>query len=181
MPSESVEDYLEAIYTVQRTKGYARTTDIKNLMEHSAASVTEMFQKLDREGYVNYEKYGGVTLTTEGLRIAILISTRHRILTNFLEILGIPTDIANDDACKIEHNVHPETMERLTRFVEFVQAGPENPRWLDHFREFWETGNVVNCKECEILHLEQKKNEGNKGKKKKEEKKKSGAIKGNVI
>ncbi len=156
MLSESIEDYLEAIYEIQKTKGYARTTDIKKLMKHSAASVTEMFQKLDREGFVNYEKYGGVTLTKEGLRIAILVTTRHRILTNFLEILGIPSEIASDDACKIEHNVHQETMERLTRFVEFVQAGPVNPRWLDHFREFWETGNVVDCKDCQNLHLEKK-------------------------
>lgn len=155
MPSESVEDYLEAIYTIQRTKGYARTTDIKRLLGHSAASVTEMFQKMDREGYVNYEKYGGVTLTKEGLRIAVLVSTRHRILTNFLEILGIPSEIATDDACKIEHSVHQETMERLTRFVEFVQSGPENPRWLDHFQEFWETGKVVNCAECQSLHISQ--------------------------
>jgi DtxR family transcriptional regulator, Mn-dependent transcriptional regulator len=157
MPSESVEDYLEAIYTVQRTKGYARTTDIKKIMDHSAASVTEMFQKMDRDGYVNYEKYGGVTLTKEGLRIAILVSTRHKILTNFFEILGIPADIAQDDACKIEHNVHSQTMERLTRFVEFVQAGPENPRWLDHFQEFWKTGNVVHCSECE-QHLKETEN-----------------------
>lgn len=164
MPSESVEDYLEAIYTIQRTKGYARTTDIKKLMDHSAASVTEMFQKLDREGYVDYEKYGGVTLTKEGLRIAILVATRHRILTNFLEILGIPTSISTEDACRIEHNVHQETMERLTRFVEFVQAGPESPRWLDHFKEFWETGKVVDCKECENLHLEQNKKPGIKKK-----------------
>ena len=149
MPSESVEDYLEAIYRVQRTKGYARTTDIRKQMGHSAASVTEMFQKLDRSGYVNYEKYGGVTLTPEGLRIAIQITTRHRTLLDFLEILGIPSDIASEDACRIEHTVHPETMERLTSFVEFVQSGPDIPRWLDHFREFRETGRVVNCSECE--------------------------------
>jgi len=48
---------------------------------------------------------------------------------------------------------YQQTMERLTRFVEFVQSGPENPRWLDHFQEFWETGNVVNCSECQSLHL----------------------------
>lgn len=153
MPSESVEDYLEAIYTVQNAKGYARTTDIKELLGHRAASVTEMFQKLDRDGYVNYEKYGGVTLTRKGRQIAVLVTTRHRVLTSFLEILGIPSDIAQEDACRIEHSVHQETMERLTRFVEFVQAGPEHPRWLDHFREFWETGRVVDCRECESLHM----------------------------
>lgn len=153
MPSESVEDYLEAIYNIQKGKGYARTTDIKKSMGHSAASVTEMFQKLDREGYVNYEKYGGVTLTKEGMRIAVLVTTRHKILTNFLEILGIPSGIATEDACKIEHNVHQETMERLTRFVEFVQSGSTTPRWLDHFKEFWETGKVVECTDCQGLHL----------------------------
>lgn len=147
MPSESVEDYLEAIYWVVKKKGYARTTDIKNILGHTAASVTEMFQRLGKEGYVNYEKYGGVTLTKKGMGIAKEVSIRHKTLTSFLEILGIPGDIAEDDACRIEHNVHKETMELLTKFVEFVQSGPETPKWLDHFQEFRETGEVPECEE----------------------------------
>lgn len=145
MPSESVEDYLEAIFTMVMKKGYARTTDIKNILSHSAASVTEMFQKLDRDGYVNYEKYGGVTLTDEGMTIAREVSKRHKVLTRFLEILGIPEHIAEEDACRIEHSVHDETVKQLTNFVEFVQIFPESPKWLEHFREFTLTGNVEGC------------------------------------
>jgi len=145
MPSESVEDYLEAIYGVVKRKGYARTSDIKDILGHSAASVTEMFQRLGREGYVNYEKYGGVTLTEKGLKIAKAVSKRHEILSSFLQILGISTDIAEEDACKIEHSVHEDTMEILTRFVEFVRNAPRGPRWLEHFMMFRETGEIPEC------------------------------------
>ncbi len=154
MPSESVEDYLEAIYTMVKKKGYARTTDIKNILSHSAASVTEMFQKLDRDGYVNYEKYGGVTLTDDGMKIAREVSKRHKVLTRFLEILGIPEDIAEEDACRIEHSVHDETVKLLTNFVEFVQTFSESPKWLEHFREFTRTGDVEECRKLNGCHDE---------------------------
>lgn len=163
MPSESVEDYLEAIYGVVKRKGYARTSDIRDILGYSAASVTEMFQRLGREGYVNYEKYGGVTLTDKGIEIAKAVSRKHEILSSFLQILGLPSDTAEEDACKIEHSVHEDTMEILTRFVEFVQSVPGGPRWLNHFRKFRETGELPECVEERREELK-KKDEGEKKK-----------------
>jgi len=145
MPSERVEDYLETILSVIEQKGYAQVKDVSRLLGVSPASVTGMFNKLTEAGYVNYEKYGGVTLTEEGERIARATHERHEILRQFLEILGIDSEIANDDACRIEHAVHPETMERLTKFVEFVQQFEDRAQWLEHFICFYKTGHFNEC------------------------------------
>jgi DtxR family Mn-dependent transcriptional regulator len=116
--SESKEDYLEAIYTLIKSKGVARTGDISKMLKIKPPSVTEMLQKLHEEGLVVYEKYKGVTLTPKGERIAMNIKKRHNILTQFLISLGVSKEIAERDACKIEHVLHPETMERLEKFIE---------------------------------------------------------------
>jgi DtxR family Mn-dependent transcriptional regulator len=60
-------------------------------------------------------------------------------------IIGVDGKIANEDACKIEHIVNPKTMDRLTKFVEFVKRFEDSPRWLDHFKHFYETGEYVEC------------------------------------
>lgn len=138
--SQSVEDYLEIIYRLEKKKGFVRTSDISSFFGHKASSVTEMLQKLDWHGYVNYEKYGGVTLTKEGKRIAKKVSERHETLASFLKILGIDEMVAEEDACRIEHSVHKETMERLRTFVSFVQNAPKDPKWLRHFEYFIKTG-----------------------------------------
>ena len=64
-----MEEYLEIIYSIAEQKGYARAKDIVKEMNVSPPTVTEMLQKLDREGFINYEKYGGVTLTKRGIEI----------------------------------------------------------------------------------------------------------------
>ena len=138
--SQSVEDYLEIIYRLEKKKGFARTSDISSFFGHKPSSVTGMIQKLDEQGYVNYEKYGGVTLTGKGKRIAKKVSERHETLTSFLKILGVDEGVAEEDACRIEHSVHKETMERLRNFVSFVQNAPKDPKWLRHFEYFIKTG-----------------------------------------
>jgi len=67
---------------------------------------------------VTYEKYRGVALTSKGEKIAVDISRRHYILARFLKSLGVRKEIAEQDACKIEHVLHPETMQKLERFIE---------------------------------------------------------------
>ena len=138
--SESIEDYLEVIYRIESKKGLVRTSDVSSFFGHKASSVTEMFQKLDERGLVNYEKYKGVTLTGKGKKIAKDVSRRHETLSSFLKILGVDEEIAEEDACKIEHAVHKETMETLKDFVSFVQKAPKDPKWLRHFRHFIKTG-----------------------------------------
>ena len=139
------EDYLEAIDTVVERKGYARVKDVSDILGVALSSVTEMFQKLSEAGYINYEKYSGVTLTEQGRRIAKMTKEKHEILREFLSILGIDDTIADSDACRIEHVVDPETLDRLTKFVEFVNQREEGPRWLDHFKYFYETGEYIEC------------------------------------
>lgn len=138
--TQSVEDYLEIIYRIEKKKGFARTSDISSFLGHKASSVTGMLQKLDEQDFVNYEKYGGVTLTEKGKRIAKDVSGRHETLSSFLKILGVDNEIAEEDACRIEHAVHKETMEILRKFVSFVQKAPRDPKWLHHFRYFMKTG-----------------------------------------
>ncbi len=138
--SESIEDYLEAIYRIESKKGLVRTSDISSFFGHKPSSVTEMLQKLDGQGLVNYEKYRGVTLTESGKRVAKEVSRKHETLSSFLKILGVDEGIAEEDACRIEHSVHKETMETLRKFVGFVQEAPKDPKWLRHFRHFIKTG-----------------------------------------
>ena len=139
------EDYLETLLSIIEKKNYAQVKDVSRILEVSPASVTGMFRKLREAGYINYEKYGGVTLTTEGERIARETQEKHDILRQFLEILGVASEIADEDACRIEHTANPETMDRLTRFVDFVQASEDRARWLDHFKYFYETGEYIEC------------------------------------
>jgi len=145
MRKKTIEDYVELIYMLQDKAGKVRTNDVASALDISPASVTEFFQKLSDEDYINYEKYNGVTLTSKGKKIAIETKRKHVTLKKFLMILGINEKTADEDACKIEHIVNPETMKRLTKFVEFVQKFKEEPRWLDNFEHFYKTGEYFEC------------------------------------
>jgi len=142
---KTIEDYVELIYVLQGRDEKVHTNDIASALNINPASVTEIFQKLSNEGYINYEKYSGVTLTEKGKKIAINTKKKHSILKNFIMILGVDEKIADEDACKIEHIVNPETMARLTKFVEFVNNSKERARWLEHFDYFYETGEYIRC------------------------------------
>ncbi len=142
-----MEDYLKAIYIIQRAQKYARTGDVGQLLGHKSSSVTEMFQKMAERGYIIYKKYEGAQLTEEGRKEAAAIVERHTVLRDFLKILGVDEETAEEDACGIEHHLHEETLKRLTKFVEFVQDSPRNPRWLEHFREYYESNKRPECKD----------------------------------
>jgi Mn-dependent DtxR family transcriptional regulator len=115
--TERMEDYLEVIYELVQQKGYATTVDISSYLNVSSPSVTKMMQKLDETGYLNYEKYRGIKLTNEGIRIARNIRNRHGLLSEFFMIIGVDEETANNDAEGIEHHLHPETMKKLEEFI----------------------------------------------------------------
>ena len=121
MPTHREEDYLEAILHIVRRKGYARVGDIAKHLDCSAATVTEMFGRLSKNGLVNYEKYGGVTLTENGRSIGEEVDRRHSIIKKFFLMLGINEEIADLDACEIEHSIHPETLKKLNSFLLLMQ------------------------------------------------------------
>ena len=128
--STRMEDYLEVISELVELKGYATTLDISRYMNVSAPSVTKMLQRLDDDGYLEYEKYHGINLTSKGNQIADTIRQKHGILLEFFEILGIEHGTANQDVEGIEHYLNPKTIRQLRKFITFLKA---NPKVLDNF------------------------------------------------
>jgi DtxR family Mn-dependent transcriptional regulator len=145
MTTERTEDYLKVIEKIIERKGYAQVKDVSRELDISSPSVTGMFKKLTKMGYINYEKYGGVTLTPDGEKIAKCTMEKHGVIKDFLLILGLDKDIADQDACKIEHVLAPETFKTLTKFVEFMNMKDKWPNWLDHFNYYCETGEYIDC------------------------------------
>ena len=125
-----VEDYLEVIYELIQTKGYARPVDIAERLSVKTPSVTNMIQKLDGMGLVAYERYRGLTLTETGEKMARFTQEKHALIAKFLLILGIEEKTAKADAEGIEHHVHKETLNRIERFVNFVN---DHPSWFKAF------------------------------------------------
>lgn len=126
-----MEDYLEVISELVELKGYATTLDISRYMNVSAPSVTKMLQRLDEIGYLEYEKYHGINLTTKGNSIAGTIRQKHDILLEFFELLGITHNVATQDAEGIEHHLNPKTIKQLRKFVTYLKS---NPRVLQSFQ-----------------------------------------------
>jgi len=118
----AVEDYLERISELIKTKGYARVVDIAAELKISQASVTTMVQRLDAEGLLNYEKYRGMVLTDAGEAVAARIAHRHELLTQFLRQLGLDEDVITRDVEGMEHHVSPETFAALERLTELLST-----------------------------------------------------------
>ena len=140
MLSRKAEDYLEAILNITETNGYAKIKHIAETLDVTPPSVIEMVKKLDKKGCVAYKKYDGVTLTENGRGIALVVKDRHDTLKAFLEIITVPENIADKDACTMEHELHSVTVKQIKNLVNFVQTSPGHPQWLEHFEAFCETG-----------------------------------------
>jgi len=128
-----VEDYLEVISGLIREKGYARPVDISQRLEVTPSTVTSMIQRLDKLGFLVYEKYRGIVLTPKGDELGKGIERRHRVVSRLLEILGLGGDIVYKDAEGIEHHVHPATVDRIEKLVEFFDRNPAIVRSLQRF------------------------------------------------
>jgi len=111
--SSAVEDYLERIHELIESKGYARVVDIAGSLGISQASVTNMVKRLDAEGFVRHEKYRGLILTQEGEAIAKAIGERHRILTDFLILLGVSEPEVERDVEGMEHHLSTSSLEAI--------------------------------------------------------------------
>lgn len=121
----AVEDYLERILELINTKGYARVVDIAERLGISQASVTNMVQRLDAEGLLQYEKYRGLILTTAGESLAINITRRHESLTEFLNLLGLDAETVYRDVEGMEHHVSPDTLNAIRRLSKWLGENPQ--------------------------------------------------------
>ena len=114
---ESAEDYLETILILKERKGVVRSIDIARELNFSKPSVSVAMKKLRENGYLEVDGEGYITLLPPGAEIAQRIYTRHRLLTRFLEGLGVSPENAAADACKIEHDISAESFERIVSFA----------------------------------------------------------------
>jgi len=154
----SMEDYLEAIYHISREHKVARAKQIASRMDVAMSSVTGALKHLAEHGLVNYDPYEYVTLTKEGRAVASDIAHRHTSLKSFLvNVLSIREPLAEETACKMEHAITGEVLERFLRFAEFVEVCPRaGTDWLEDFSGYCEKGtNRERCAECMTRLLEQ--------------------------
>ena len=123
MRKKTIEDYVELVRDLQKGKKRVHTNDIATSLNINPSSVTEVLQKLSDEGHIDYEKYLGVTLTEKGRKIARETKKRHNTIKEFLLLLGLDENIAEEDACEMEHILHKSTMKAITHFVENRRKG----------------------------------------------------------
>ena len=112
--NESSEMYLETILVLSK-KGAVRSIDIAKEMNFSRPSVSIALHNLEKESYIAIEKDQTIKLLPKGAEIAKAIYERHTVLTEFLEQLGVKAYIAAADACKIEHDISPESFKAIKK------------------------------------------------------------------
>ncbi len=145
MRKKTLEEYLEVIYLLEKRKGIAKTGDISSELDIKPPSVTEMLRKLEEEDYLEYEPYEGARLTESGKKIAEDMMTSHETITNFLDIIGVEKEQAELDACELEHHISKSTLDKLKRFIEFIDDAPDEPKWIEHYRHYLKTGERKQC------------------------------------
>ena len=115
---ESGEMYLETIYLLSKTNTRVRAIDVCQEMGYSKPSVSRAVGLLKDGGFITADKDGCLHLTEEGLEVAKKTYERHIVLTNFFKKIGIPDEIAEEDACRIEHCISDTTLDALKKLNE---------------------------------------------------------------
>ena len=140
--TSAMEDYLEAIYHLEQERRIARVRDIANRLGVKMSSVTSALKSLGGRGLIQYDPHQFITLTERGIRKAKEIVRKHEILKRFLvRVLQVGEEVAEDNACRIEHHLDPEVIEKLVRLGEFIEMCPvDQTRWLE--------GVADTCEEC---------------------------------
>ena len=110
---ESAQNYLETILILSRKRPAVRSIDIATELNFKKSSVSVAMKNLRQNGYIIVDESGFIKLTPSGLRIAEMIYERHTVLSKYLEILGVNSTIAAQDACKIEHIISEESFNAI--------------------------------------------------------------------
>ncbi|MFZ2446680.1 MAG: metal-dependent transcriptional regulator [Syntrophobacteraceae bacterium] len=149
--SASLEDYLEVIFHLEQSNRVARAKDIADQMNVQRASVTGALRALAARGLINYSPYSYVTLTDSGRDIARDVIRRHQALKEFfMSTLQLGPEDAEANACRIEHAIAPQAIERLVRFLEFIKICPRTGTdWYDAFARYCKAGlQTSDCTTC---------------------------------
>ena len=115
---ESAENYLETILILQKRNGNVRSIDIVNELDYTKPSVSIAMKHLRENGFIEMDRAGYITLLDSGLEIAEKMYERHTLLSQWLVSLGVPSEIAAEDACRIEHVLSTETFDAIKKHAE---------------------------------------------------------------
>ena len=119
---KSAEDYLEMILRLTEEKGYARSVDIAMGLGVSKPSVSVAMKQLREGGYIVMDKDNYISLTDTGKEIAHRIYERHKVLTRMLTMIGVDEQTAENDACKVEHDISVQTFTAIKAQLEKMEA-----------------------------------------------------------
>jgi DtxR family Mn-dependent transcriptional regulator len=135
--SANMQDYLEAILELEQERQVARVRDIAARLGVHVSSVSNALRVLKARALINHESYGYITLTDEGRGLAEQVLHRHRAIVDFLQrILLMDEAQAEEEACRMEHSLGADALERLKAFNDFMRGHAEvEADWLGHLRE----------------------------------------------
>lgn len=123
--SQSVEDYLKAIYVLQSEGETASTTNIAKALDVSSASVTNMLKRLAKMKLLEHESYKGAKLTPAGIKIALEVLRHHRLLELYLkEVMGYSWDEVHDEAENLEHHISEQFEDRIAELLNHPTHDP---------------------------------------------------------
>lgn len=134
MPTPSMEDHIEIIYTLIEQKGYARVSDIAEALSVLPSSVTKMVQKLDKDGYLVYERYRGLVLTPKGQKLGKRLVKRHDLLEQFLRLIGVDEERIYGDVEGIEHHLSWNSINRIADLVQVLEENAAFRKELEKLR-----------------------------------------------
>ena len=117
---KSAEDYLEMILRLTEEKGYARSVDIATGLGVSKPSVSVAMKQLREGGFILMDKDNYISLTDSGMEIAQRIYERHKVLTKILVMIGVDPETAQEDACKVEHDISAQTFDAIKAQIDRV-------------------------------------------------------------
>lgn len=136
--SDTIEEYLEAIFRLQELHGVARTSDLVAMLKVSPGTVSNTIERLKRSSLVTHEPYRGVQLSEEGRKIAISVIRRHRLLERLLtDLLEVEWSKVHEIACNLEHWVNDYVIKRIECILGFPKTCPHgNPIPTEHSEIF---------------------------------------------
>lgn len=124
--TSGLEDYLEEIYIAHLNDTPLKGAELARKLNISRASVSEALSRLVAKDLIKYNSYEAISLTNKGFTEAKKVYDKHHILKNFfVEVLGIPTEEASENACKIEHIISQNILNKMTTFTDFCKTHKE--------------------------------------------------------
>lgn len=149
--TSSLENYLCAIYKIEKDNKAARVKDIANALSIGAPSVSEAMKILEKKGFINYEPYGLITLTQNGEKLVFQKQKRNEIISIFLkDFLLVDDSLLAENAGKIEYCMDEDVLEKFVRFLTFMQTcSCKEPKWVKSFKYYAKNGELQEkCHSC---------------------------------